>query len=220
MPVGKTVVFVGDFDNGFGQWSNIQTQGYNSSGSGFRGNTRLSIANGGPGHETAARFTVQSGDRVANGERAEVRGPDAADVSAGDERWYQWQVMFPADFPNPADGWFILMQWHAGDGPPPLSLEVSSAGELRLHNNRSGKRTVVGQIVKGRWMDLTLHVKFSAGSDAFAEAWVDGKKSANVHRHPNLASSGGSNYLKMGIYRSPQSRTHVVWHDGLRITRP
>ena len=69
------------------------------------------------------------------------------------------------------------------------------------------------------WVDHLLHVKFSNGSDAYAESWVNGVKQPGVHRHPNMA--GSSNYLKMGIYRDAnETSTAVVWQDGLRITAP
>jgi len=44
-----------------------------------------------------------------------------------------------------------------------------------------------------------LHVRFSAGPSASAEAWVNGVHSPRVHVQPNMA--GAKNYLKMGIYR-------------------
>lgn len=222
VPVGSDLLFVGDFNTGdFSQWGSVQKKGYNGSASGFGGDYGLSIVGMGAGHETAARFEVRPGDEPSfGGERSEVRNgtDDASATRSGDERWYEMSVFFPDDFPSPANTWFIIMQWHAGSGSPPLALEVGSNDQLRFTNNRSGGRTDLGPITRGQWMDLVLHVQFSSGSDAFAEAWINGVKSSNVHQEPNMSSD--ANYIKQGIYRGDQGQTHVVYHDGLRITGP
>ncbi|MCP3803228.1 polysaccharide lyase [Allokutzneria sp. A3M-2-11 16] len=225
VPVGNKVVFTGNYDTGnFGQWSTCQWRGYNSSCKDWKqGPYMAKIADGGPGHATAARFEVRDGDvpPFGGGERSEVSagGSAGAGVKAGDERWYEFSLRFDASFTNPRGGWFIPMQWHSGSGSPPLALEVDNNGTLHFANNRVNKRTEIGPIQKGRWVDYVLHVKFSPGSQALAESWVNGVKQPGVHRVPNMA--GDSNYLKMGIYRDGgNSDTAILWHDGLRITAP
>lgn len=64
-----------------------------------------------------------------------------------------------------------------------------------------------------------LHVRFSSGSRALAESWVNGKKQPGVHTAPNLASD--HSYLKMGIYRDGhETDTAIVLQDGLEVTAP
>jgi hypothetical protein len=219
--VGSRLVFDGDFDSGnLSQYTNLQTRDRNGSPSGGYCTYSACVRDGGPGHTTAARIEVRDGDipNFGGGERAELRAPGVADVRPGDERWYQFSLRFDDQFTNPNGDWFIVMQWHAGSGSPPLALEVSRSGVLQFANNRTGARTNIGAIQRGVWVDYVLHVKHATGSGALAEAWVNGAKTA-THRHPNMASS--SSYLKLGIYRDrDDSGNDTVWHDGLTITAP
>lgn len=225
VPVGSTVVFTGDYDSGdLGQWGTCQWRDYNDSCADWdQGTYSARVVADGPEHATAARFEVRDGDvpPFGGGERAEVSAGDSrgAAVREGDERWYEFSMKFDESSQNPDGGWFIPMQWHAGSGSPPLALEVTGDGVLEFANNRTGKRTTIGDIQRGTWVDYVLHVKFSTGSGALAEASVDGVQQPGVHREPNLASD--SNYLKMGIYRDGDDNgTAVVWQDGLRVTAP
>lgn len=222
--VGARQVFLGNYDTGdFSQWSTCQWKGYNGDCATWpaTGNRIAQILDGGAGHTTAARFEIRDGDipPFGGGERVEVRAGDGAKVHEGDERWYQFSLKFDALFKNPVGTFWVAMQWHAGDGSPPLALEVSRNGVLQFANNRTGARTDIGPIQRGRWVDYVLHVKFSNGPAAYAESWVNGVKSPGVHRYPNMASA--ENYLKTGVYRDPKETvTAVVWQDGLRVTAP
>lgn len=224
--VGSREVFRGDFDTGdLRQWATCQWRGYNGPCREWpaRGRYQAQVLDGGPGHRTAVRVEVRDGDvpPFGGGERAEVRAGDSsgADVHEGDERWYELSLRFDRAFRNPTGSFFVGMQWHAGDGPPPLALEVSRGGVLQFANNRTGGRTDIAPIRRGVWVDYVLHVRFSNGPGAFAEAWVDGVRTGAVHRAPNMAS--GRSYLKTGIYRDArETSTAVVWQDGLRVTAP
>lgn len=220
VPVGSKVIFDGSYDNGgFSAWGSCQWQGTNGACPAQGQAPMGAIVNDGPGHETAARFEIRPGDTAASGNRTEARAPSAADVKEGDERWYQFSLKFDQNFQNPTGGWFIVMQWHAGSGSPPLCVQVDKSGNLVLSNNTTNKSTPIGPIQKGKWVDYVLHVKFSGGANAIAESWVNGQKSAGIHKEPNMSS--GSNYLKMGIYRdSKETINHVVYNDGLKITAP
>ncbi len=224
--VGARQVFLGDYDTGdFSQWSTCQWRGFNGDCKDWRptGNRTAQVLNGGPGHERAARFEVRDGDipPFGGGERAEVRAGSSsgADVYEGDERWYEFSLKFDQGFRNPIGTFYVAMQWYGGDGSPPLALEVSRSGILQFANNRTGQRTDIGPIQRGVWTKYVLHVKFSSGSGAFAESFVNGVKSPQVHRYPTMASA--KNYLKMGVYRdAKETATAVVWQDGLRVTAP
>ncbi|MCP3801970.1 polysaccharide lyase [Allokutzneria sp. A3M-2-11 16] len=223
--MGSKVVFTGDYDTGdFGQWGTCQWRGYNSSCKNWKQGPHMArITDGGTGHATAARFEVRDGDvpPFGGGERSEVSAGDSlgAGVKEGDERWYEFSWRFDENFANPRGDWFIPMQWHSGSGSPPLALEVDKRGVLHFANNRVNTRTEIGPIQKGVWVDYVLHIKFSQGSQALAESWVNGLKQPGVHRASNLADDGS--YLKMGIYRDgDDSATAILWQDGLRVTAP
>ena len=120
VPIGSREVFRGDFDAGdLTQWRTAQTKDHNGR-PGTYDTRSISVRDGGPRHPTAARFEVRDGDvpSFGGGERAEVRVEDAGDVRSGDERWYEFSLMFEPG-PNPTGGWFIPMQWHAVDNSPP-----------------------------------------------------------------------------------------------------
>lgn len=223
VPGSASLVASLDFNGGnLSQWANLQTRDRNGSPSGYCTYSAC-VRNGGPGHETAARFEVRRGDvpNFGGGERSEVRAPGSADVREGNERWYTWSTRFgDTGFTPPNSGWgCIFMQWHAGDGSPPLCLEVNRSGQVSINNNRSGGYSrPVCPIDAGKWHDFVLHVRFSrSSSNGLVEMWRDGVKLASF-RAATMASD--HNYLKMGIYRASQSHTQVVWHDGLKIYRP
>lgn len=216
--VGETLVFDGDFDTGdLSQYSNVQAEGINGSPDDYCG--RVCVVNDGAGHETAAKFILQPGDDAGNGDpggnRTELRVGDAGDVVSGDERWYEFALKFDESFTAPDSDWFIVMQWHAGDGSPPLTLSVDSDGTLQFTNNRTGDVTPIGEINPGVWTNYVVHVQFSEGDDGVAEAWVNGTKTA-THTTPNMAS--GSNYLKLGMYSGGIDNEEVLFYDDLQIT--
>lgn len=226
VPVGKTVVFTGDYNTGnFSQWSNCQWEGYNGGCSSYNGASRMAkIVNDGPGHETAARFEVQPGDVApgAGGERSEVRAGGAGDVVEGDERWYEFSLKVPSDFKPPvganSGGHFIVMQWHSGSGSPPLHVSMDASNNLILWHRWDSKKKVIGPVDPGNWHNYILHVKFSNSASGFVEVWRDGQQVVPKTMGANMASS--SNYLKMGLYRGGEDFGQVVLHDGLRITAP
>lgn len=227
VPVGSRVVFVGDYETGnFTQWSNCQNVYLNGSCSGIDPNrySATIVSNGSQRQgQYGARFEVRDGDipDFGGGERSEVRAPSVANVVEGDERWYEFSLKFDDNFQNPTGGWFIIMQWHAGSGSPPLALEVNRNGILELRNNRNNTEVhQIAPIKRGEWTDYVIHAKFSQNkSIGYVEAWENGVQKLQRTPHTTMASS--SNYLKMGIYRDESNtQTHVVYQDGLRVTAP
>lgn len=115
----------------------------------------------------------------------------------------------------------VVMQWHPVSGPPPLAVEVDGAGNLIVRNAVAGATSrVVGRIKRGQWVDYVLHVKFSDDpSVGFVEVSENGLP--KVRRTPWRGMPTASNYLKQGLYRDvADSRTAVLWHDGLRVLAP
>lgn len=206
---------------GLESWINCQSEGVNGNCSGANPGRAAAIQGGAREGNHAAHFQVHDGDdppgESLKGERSEARAPGAVDATDGQRRWYQFSMYLPPEFRNPDGGWFIVMQWHAGDGSPPLALQITNEGVLELSNNRTNQATNLGPIQRGRWVDYTLYVDFSP-SAGVAKAWADGAE-LGVHRAPNMASD--SNYLKMGIYRDPDTTgTHHVFFDNVIISEP
>ena len=218
-------VFVGDYETGdFGQWDTCQTATVNSGCGGFTGDRTMRIVTDDVRQgRYAAQFDIGPGDvpDFGGGERAEVRSDAAgAVVKEGDERWYQWSMKFPADFPNPTGVWFIVMQWHAGDGSPPLAINISDSGTVDIGGDglKGEPHPTIGPVRRGEWVDYTLHVKFSRDHDTgFVEAWENDRQT--VPRTDRASMTSDSNYLKQGIYRDSGPATSLRI-DGLRVVAP
>jgi hypothetical protein len=226
VPVGSRVVFVGDYETGdFSQWEGCQSAVTNSDCTSIgQGNRTMRIVSGAEAHQGrhAARFDLGPGDvpDFGGGERSEVRSDAAgAVVGEGDERWYQWSMQFPEDFRNPTGGWFIVMQWHAGSGSPPLAINVNDDGQVEIGGDGvRGPKKALGPVRRGQWVDYTLHAKFSRDAgEGFVEGWENGRQT--VPRTNRATMTSDSNYLKQGIYRDTGPRTSIVM-DGLRVTAP
>lgn len=222
--VGREV-FVGDWETGnFGQWDTCQTATINAGCGGFTGDRTMRIVTDDVRQgRYAAEFSIGPGDvpDFGGGERAEVRSDAAgAVVREGDERWYQWSMKFPADFPDPTGVWFIVLQWHAGEGSPPLAINISDGGTVDIGGDglKGEPHPTIGPVRRGEWVDYTLHVKFSREHDGgFVEAWENDTQT--VPRTNRATMTSDSNYLKQGIYRDTGPATSVRL-DGFRVTAP
>lgn len=224
VPVGSRQLFVGNFDSrDFCQWETVQNRVANTPGCSYTQNFYgMKVQSDGQLHPTAARFEVRDGDipEFGGGERAEVRAPQVMEVHEGDERWYEFSLKFGSTFPVPRS-WFEVMQWHAGNGSPPLALEVGTDATLQLVDNRGeAPRRTIGAVKRGTWVKYVLHVKFSNDlTIGFAEVYQDGKRVVAKHSRRTMGSAVG--YLKTGVYRDAQERsTAVLWQDDLRVTAP
>jgi hypothetical protein len=185
----------------------------------------MRIVSGADAHQGkyAAEFDLGPGDvpDFGGGERTEVRSDAAGALThEGDERWYQWSMKFPTDFKNPTGVWFIVMQWHAGSGSPPLAINISDSGAVQIGGDgvMSAPKKTLGPVRRGQWVDYTLHVKFSRNArTGFVEGWENGRQTVPKTARATMTSS--ENYLKQGIYRDTGPKTSVVL-DGLKVTAP
>ncbi|HVL84501.1 MAG TPA: polysaccharide lyase [Pseudonocardia sp.] len=223
VPAGATRLFSEDFENGgFARWDSCQNVFVNSDCDTSGVGHALDLVGQARKGEFAARFVVKPGDvpDFGGGERSEVAShSDEMATRSGDRRWYEFSLFFPEDFPNPVEGdWFIVMQWHAGDGSPPLAVEVSPDGELYLggdgveHDSRR-----IGPVRRGEWVDYVMHVGFSrSASEGFVEVWENGEQV--VERVSRATMSSDENYFKMGIYRgNGDDSTAAVLIDDLAV---
>lgn len=226
--VGDRVLFVADYATGdFSQWGTCQSALLNGSCTGLGNGDRAMRIIETPipgGGRFAAQFTVKEGDipEFGGGERSEVSEHAAAAATReGDERWYEWSMRLPADFAQPTGGWFIVMQWHAGEGSPPLAIDLSRGSVDIGGDGVDAPRRTIGPLRRGEWVHYVLHVKFSRSSSAgFVEAWENGTQT--VPRTSRATMTSDENYLKQGIYRDEGAGDGpaVVQLAGLRVTAP
>jgi len=229
VPVGSTVVFLADYETrDFSQWGTCQSVVLNSSCTDVAGSHHSMQIVEDPVRRQgryAARFLVQPGDvpEFGGGERSEVSADNEENAATreGDERWYEWSMKLPADFRDPRGDWFIVMQWHPGDGSPPLAIDISR-GTVDIGGDGSGEpRQTIGPVRRGEWVSYVLHAKFSSDREiGFVEAWENGDRSVpKTHR---ATMNSDENYLKQGIYRDEGSGdgTAEVRFTGLRVTAP
>jgi hypothetical protein len=189
----------------------------------------------------AVRIKLAPGDLAAGKERAELkignRELERLHGSQGREMWYGWSLLVPAGFAHSPGGQFqIVGQWHhrpikpksRGEvaGPPPLALRLSAQNGRSVltlvgrDSPAAPTRTLGTKPVRpGVWTDIVLHVRWSAGSDGFVEAWLDGRPFTEGRQHgPTLYDPASNNYLRLGLYRgSGFNTTNHVFYDEVRI---
>jgi hypothetical protein len=208
-PAHGTVLWKGDFQTGdFSQWGTLQEAATN----------RLQIVTNpaAPGERYAMQVTVDSGDVVSNGARAEATY-EGANPAEGDSRYYHWQTYFPADFVA-ADYWQIFTQWHQyiSGGSPPLAIMVWG-NQIKL-GNENNVYFWTGPLQLGEWHDFIIHVVWSSNATTGGvEVWYDGQ-----HVLPFTSTAtlfpGDTVYLKQGLYRkSAINYTQTLYHWGMTI---
>jgi Polysaccharide lyase len=217
------VVFVGDYEDGsFHQWTHCQNRQFSARCTDYDGSFYGAqiVSDDVRQGRYAARYEVRDGDAPgwSVGERAEVAASAGAKVREGDTRRYEFSLKFDQNFPAVGGDFFLVMQWHAGHGSPPMALAVNPTGQLVL-DGYVGKSPamVIGDIARGEWVDYVVTVKFSqSASTGWAEVYRNGVLAVARHSRSNMAD--GASYLKMGLYRSrSEQSTAVMWQDGLRV---
>ena len=229
--------FTGDFESGdLSQWAGREAARADSIGV---------VADPVRAGRYAARFTVRAGERVSNGNRAEIFH-DPGD-KAGREVWYRWSFLMPHDFADTQwkpGVWQCIGQWHdqpdkslgetwanfPGRSPSIAVYYTSKKGVSAIEvwsgtyaKGEAQKIVATAPINKGQWQDVTFHIRWSQGDDGFVEPFLNGKPLINPdgddHRAtgPNMWNAA-SHYLKIGLYRSTQIKTtNSVYFDEVRI---
>lgn len=191
----------------------------------------------------AAKFTVRAGERVSNGNRAEIFR-DNGD-KAGREVWYAWSFLVPRDFLDvewTPKLWQCIGQWH--DQPdktkgetwatfpgrsPSIAVYYTSKGGVpaievwygTYGKGENQKIVATAPIRKGEWHDLMFHIRWSQQNDGFLAPFLDGKPLIAGEKErasgPNMWN-GASHYLKIGLYRSDRiTPTNSVYFDEVCI---
>jgi hypothetical protein len=193
----------------------------------------------------------------SSGERAELKYCDSPGhvhmFKEGTDQWYHWYTMFPSNFPLPGPEekhpWHVWTQWHTGDqGTYDYGVPI----EFHLNGNTLGLRVFDhyyedhgcydytikcgylwhGQLTKGIWYDVLIHIKWSTKSDGLVEGRIKLINGNNVTVQPfetyngytlnNLANAPIDDkmvFLKQGLYRNPSiNLPQILWHDGMVIS--
>jgi len=185
-----------------------------------------------------------------NGERAEVKYCDSPNhvhlFKNGEDLWFHWYTDFSFtnfNIPTPIanKNWHVWTQWHGLENTVydlPLAFNLNgnllnlrvlphfydSKGCFTIQAGQCG-HLWVEKIVKGKWYEILLHVKWSTGSNGFVEGWIKkdgGSKIPFIKYKGNTLNPNGSAgvYLKQGLYRNPAINVlQVVWHDGMVIAK-
>lgn len=239
------LLFLGDFEHGVIPLTeeNGKSPWYNS------GNPPVVVS--APEPVRAGRYAMKSVlDRATSAVsyRTEVV-PRTASARIGQDHWYGFSIYFPKEW-KPDNVWEIVAQWHdvwdrdLGETSrnPILSFGVVN-DEMTIRNfwdsrpltplgpkghEYEGSATLWhGPILRDRWTDWVVHIKWSYQDDGLTEIWRNGEKI--VHRKgPNCFNDQKGPYFKMGIYKgwrdrkTPEGKVsrRVLYHDEVRFAGP
>ena len=140
------------------------------------------------------------------------------DNNAGDSYRYAFSFYLPNDFPDvyPAN----TLLWEVkpfGSGKPSIMVEIverqlqftmSNPGVSqrdKMNPERPSIMQSMGRIPAGRWTDVVIDVRWSAGADGILQVYQDGRRIVN-YNGPNMESGVRSQAVMFGIYRSFISR--------------
>ena len=200
-----TVLWRGDYDTGnLSQWTGYQ---------GILSRLTLvqsPVRQGG----TALRVELHQGDVSNSGTRNEMFLSSAQfNEVEGNDKWYAWSTLFPADYPS-NNTWQVFTQWHHSGltASPPVEFDVVGE-EIQLAHNGS---TILWRtpLVRALWHDFVVHIYWSS-SNGYIDLYYDGTKVLD-HQSTQTLYSGQYAYLKQGLYRDASiSNVAVLYHDGM-----
>lgn len=227
----KVAAFVGDFERGdFSNWDAREAA---------RADSVQIVTDVVRRGRYAAKFTVRPGERVSNGNRAEILHDN------GDRPGSQaWSFLVPRDFVDTEWRprlWQCVGQWHDQPDPqrgetwatfpghsPAIALYYTSkhgvpALELWYGAKMQQDIVAVAPIRKGEWLDVVFHIGWSSGATGFVEAWLNGQPLITPQRPqhrvfgPNMWNAY-PHFLKVGLYRTSEiTTTNSVYFDEVRV---
>jgi uncharacterized protein (TIGR03382 family) len=206
-----STLWKGDFETGnLSQWSRVQSVA----------SDRLQVVSDVVREgRYALKTTVRQGDDPirASGNRNELAY--LTEEAPGTEYFYKWSTLFPENFPS-VHSWQLFAQWHQTGccGSPPLEFYVVGEEMFLRAGGSEGRVVWSGPLVRGRWNDFVLHVKWSSDPNTgFVEMYKDGEL-VLPKTFAATQFGGERNYLKLGLYRdSSISQVGVVYHDGFTM---
>lgn len=164
---------------------------------------------------------------VNSGQRAEFSdGRKTTQIEMGKDYWYGLSIFVPEEFKSPTKSNAVLFQWHTQQGGPSpvLSIRVNAEGWL-INGNASPteKRRTLARLplVKGRWTDWVVHVRWSAKPDGFWTLWKDGTEVVNERDIITQYPEDLGPYAKFGQYHSvSETDQNIVYFDEYRVAGP
>lgn len=187
------------------------------------------VANG------VSRFEVRAGDNLAGDGRTKERSEiaSAAKMQIGQTYEISFSVMVEPGAKNTAD-WMTLVQLQstfdkgeAGHSPA-FALEMvgekmrivtrdSAAAistEADIHYVRH--HTDAADVVRGRWYDFKIQIKFDPFGQGHLVVWRDGAQLVDFHGALGFNDLVGA-YFKEGVYRESSPETFAANFKGLSI---
>lgn len=174
----------------------------------------------------AAKTLLRASDPEVNGgRRAEFSdGRRLTKIEMEKDYWYGLSIFVPEDFKAPVKSNAVLFQWHTQQGGPSPVLSIRAQGdEWLINGNATEKRRTLARLplVKGRWTDWVVHVRWSAKPDGFWTIWKDGAEVVNekdiITQYPEALGP----YAKFGQYHSvDEAAQNVVFFDEYRVAGP
>jgi hypothetical protein len=187
----------------------------------------------------AYRIEVRDGDD-SSGERCELGqgNPTRSGFplfDEGDDRWISFMLFLPRDYPVDTPDWNIFMQLKqlGGLGTPVISMEAREGRFflMNANNRRVSNDTIprwTGPVSRDRWVQFTLHVKFSPDpAVGFLELYgdLDGggvrPLMPRFHTYTMKLDAVGvavRSHARIGIYRDPHIQgTDHLFVDGYTV---
>jgi hypothetical protein len=179
---------------------------------------------------TVQRFEVQPGDGSTapkGGERAHVHNPGKlGGFQDGDTIVMSWGLMIDSAFASPPGTWNSFVAIHDGGGAQaPLHLSLAGdQADLVLALVGGGEWIPEGQpadtilenfdlgpLIKNRWHDFGMEVRFSCKGKGYVQLWVDGQHLVDARDRKIGYCGDPGMYWKQGFYRSAYDKTTRLW---------
>lgn len=167
------------------------------------------------------KFTVRDGDCSRNAnwsdckndrQRSELTSHNITRSTEGSSNWYRWWIYYPEDYPmdiSMSGVKICNVQFKEYQILDPAWMFKQTPGGYGLAGH-AADYDVLGNYwnlihvddLKGKWHEITLHVKWSK-TNGFFRVWVNGKQKVDYY---GRTMRTGSVYFKYGIYQTSVSR--------------
>jgi hypothetical protein len=190
---------------------------------------------------SALKVTIHAGDRLSPADSPDNKSSKTNErdelqeakhlLSREGEAWaYSFSLYVPKDFPLVPTR-LVLAQWkHQNDhdtavvNSPVLALRYEE-GILSVSTQTGLKKITRFQTkddIRGRWVDLIFHVRFSRKEDGIVRVWMDAKPVVSFQGQTAYAEPQGYPkesimfFFKMGLYRDSMPEPMTVFFDEYR----
>ena len=152
----------------------------------------------------------------------------------GDDFWYAWSTMFPADWAEPS-GWGDIVRWTSALSYPP-ALRFNARADTLLVNMTSGdvesgapyRNEIVAlpSLSLGSWHDFVVHVSWTAEPSGVVAMWHRTEGETELRRvvcltaiptlHRASTRMVPPHYVRQGLARDQTAFVSTVYQDGFR----